>query len=55
MDYAEVRKFDVGSKIHPRFLGQQKFKAYKPLLGELIDSVEAYVKLNIIGKARLQY
>ncbi len=50
MDYAEVRKFDVGSKIHPRFLGQQKIKAYKPLLAELIDSVEAYVKLNKLPK-----
>lgn len=50
MDYAEVRKFDVGSKIHPRFPGQQKIKTYKPLLGELIDSVEAYVKLNKLVK-----
>jgi glycerophosphoryl diester phosphodiesterase len=50
MNYDEVRKFDVGSKVHPRFQGQQKFKAYKPLLGELIDSVEAYVKLNKLSK-----
>ncbi len=50
MDYEEVRKFDVGSKIHPRFPGQQKIKAYKPLLGELIDSVENYVKLNKLAK-----
>jgi glycerophosphoryl diester phosphodiesterase len=50
MDYAEVKKFDVGSKIHPRFPGQQKFKTYKPLLGELIDSVEAYVKSKKIAK-----
>jgi glycerophosphoryl diester phosphodiesterase len=50
MNYDEVRKFDVGSKVHPRFLGQQKFKAYKPLLAELIDSVEAYVKLNKLAK-----
>ena len=50
MDYAEVRKFDVGSKIHPRFPGQQKIKTYKPLLGELIDSVEAYVKVNKLAK-----
>lgn len=50
MDYAEVRKFDVGSKIHPRFTGQQKIKAYKPLLGELIDSVENYVKSNKLVK-----
>jgi glycerophosphoryl diester phosphodiesterase len=50
MDYDEVKKFDVGSKIHPRFPGQQKIKAYKPLLGELIDSVETYVKLNKLAK-----
>jgi glycerophosphoryl diester phosphodiesterase len=50
MDYAEVRKFDVGSKLHPRFPGQQKFKTYKPTLDELIDSVEAYVKLHRLAK-----
>jgi glycerophosphoryl diester phosphodiesterase len=50
MDYEEVKKFDVGSKLHPRFPGQQKFKAYKPLLDELIDSVEAYVKSNKLPK-----
>lgn len=42
MDYAEIRKFDVGSKYHPGFPGQKKMPAYIPLLGELIDSVEAY-------------
>lgn len=50
MNYAEVRKFDVGSKVHKRFPGQQKIKAYKPLLSELIDSVEAYVKLRRLPK-----
>lgn len=50
MDYSEVKKFDVGSKVHPRFPGQQKFKAYKPLLTELIDSVEAHVKLKKLPK-----
>lgn len=50
MDYEEVKKFDVGSKIHPRFLGQQKIAAYKPLLGELLDSVESYVKINKLAK-----
>jgi glycerophosphoryl diester phosphodiesterase len=50
MNYDEVKKFDVGSKLHPRFPGQQKFKAYKPLLTELIDSVENYVKLNRLAK-----
>jgi len=50
MDYAEIKKFDVGSKLHARFPGQQKFKAYKPLLSEVIDSVEAYVKLHKLPK-----
>lgn len=50
MDYAQVKKFDVGSKIHARFPGQMKFKAYKPLLSETIDAVEAYVKEQRLAK-----
>ena len=50
MNYEDIRKYDVGSKIHGRFPGQQKYKAYKPLLEETIDSVEAYVKLNRLPK-----
>ena len=50
MNYDEIKTFDVGSKLHKRFPGQQKFKAYKPLLSEVIDSVEAYVKLHKLPK-----
>jgi len=50
MDYAEIRKFDVGSKPHTRFPGQMKIKTYKPLLAEVIDSVETYVKKNKLAK-----
>lgn len=50
MDYEQIRKFDVGSKVHSRFPGQQKFKAHKPLLTEVIDSVEAYVKAHKLRK-----
>ncbi|RDC57433.1 glycerophosphodiester phosphodiesterase [Pedobacter chinensis] len=50
MDYEEVKKFDVGSKVHARFPGQVKFKAYKPLLAETIDAVEAYVKEKKLAK-----
>lgn len=50
MDYEEVKKFDVGSKVHDRFPGQMKFKAYKPLLSETIDAVEAYVKEHKLAK-----
>ena len=50
MPYEEIRKFDVGNKIHSRFPGQMKMAAYKPLLDELIDSVEAHVKRNKMEK-----
>jgi glycerophosphoryl diester phosphodiesterase len=50
MNYEEVKKFDVGSKVHARFPGQMKFKAYKPLLSETIDAVESYAKEHRIAK-----
>lgn len=43
MEYKDIRKFDVGSKIHTGFPQQKKFTTYIPLLGELIDSVEQYL------------
>ncbi len=42
MSYAETQQYDVGLKPHPRFPRQQKVKASKPLLSEVIDSVEAF-------------
>jgi glycerophosphoryl diester phosphodiesterase len=50
MDYEQVKRFDVGSKVNRRFPGQQKYKAYKPLLAEVIDAVEAYVKEKKLKK-----
>jgi glycerophosphoryl diester phosphodiesterase len=50
MDYADVQKFDVGSKVHSRFPYQEKYFAYKPLLEETIDSVENYIKENKLPK-----
>jgi len=44
MEYDEVKKFDVGMKPYSRFPRQQKLKAIKPLLSNMIDSVEQYVK-----------
>jgi glycerophosphoryl diester phosphodiesterase len=44
LTYAEIKKFDVGSKPHPEFNQQQKLAVYKPLLSVLIDSVDAYAK-----------
>lgn len=42
MTYDEIRQFDMGSKYNPEFPQQQKMKTYKPLLSELIDSVENF-------------
>jgi glycerophosphoryl diester phosphodiesterase len=44
MDYEEIKKFDVGSRPHPRFPKQQKMVVHKPLLSDLIDSVELYCR-----------
>ncbi|MBC8034061.1 MAG: glycerophosphodiester phosphodiesterase [Chitinophagaceae bacterium] len=46
MPYDSVRLYDAGSKPHPRYPAQQKFKIFKPLLSVLIDSVEAYIMAN---------
>lgn len=44
LPYAEIKRFDVGLKPHPQFPQQQKMASYKPLLGELLDSVETYAR-----------
>ncbi|RYE16918.1 MAG: glycerophosphodiester phosphodiesterase [Sphingobacteriaceae bacterium] len=44
MPYSEVKRYDGGTKPHAQFPNQQKIKTYKPLLAELIDSVEHYIK-----------
>lgn len=44
MNYEDIRRFDVGSKPYAAFPQQEHIKAWMPLLGELIDSVEAYTK-----------
>jgi glycerophosphoryl diester phosphodiesterase len=48
MNYDSIKKYDVGLKLHKDFPQQQKIPAYKPLLGELIDSTDRYAKS--IGK-----
>ncbi|GAA4092343.1 glycerophosphodiester phosphodiesterase family protein [Mucilaginibacter panaciglaebae] len=46
MTYADIRQFIEGVKDYPAFPQQQKVKTYKPLLADLIDSVESYVKVH---------
>ncbi len=53
MNYDEIVKYDVGMKPHPRFPNQQKIKVIKPLLSDLIDSVEHY--LNKKNLPKVQY
>lgn len=48
MMYDSIKTFDAGTKINPRKPLQQKFKTYKPLLADLIDSVEHYVTTNFL-------
>lgn len=50
MDYDSVKRYDVGLKPHPRFPDQQKIKVYKPLLSDLFDSVEEYIKSKKLSK-----
>jgi len=44
MNYAEIRKFIIGRKEYPAYPQQQRKDCYAPLLGEMIDSVEAFTK-----------
>lgn len=44
MTAEEVQRFDCGSKPHPRFPDQAKMAVYKPLLSEVFDVVETYLK-----------
>ncbi len=46
LTYAEVKKFDCGSRGNPDFPGQHKMPTYKPLLKDVIDSVENYIAAN---------
>ncbi|NME68648.1 glycerophosphodiester phosphodiesterase [Flammeovirga aprica] len=50
MNYEEIKKYDVGSRKHPRFPNQKKIKTYKPLLGEVIEKAEAYADSKEIKK-----
>lgn len=52
LTYDQIKKYDVGSKKHPQFPEQKNFRAYKPLLAELIDSVNAYVKKKNLPQPR---
>ena len=53
MTYDSIRQFDVGSRGNRLFPDQKKMKTYKPLLSEVIDSVETYIATH--GLAHVKY
>lgn len=46
MPYAEIKRYDTGSRGNPNFPEQQKLKTHKPLLSEVITQAEAYRKAH---------
>ena len=46
MTYFETRQCDVGTRPHPRFSQQQMLPAKKPLLSDVIDTIENYCRLH---------
>lgn len=53
MTYAEIKKYDAGSKGNTGFPEQKKVKTYLPLLSDVIDTVQNYIKTN--GKKQVFY
>lgn len=52
LDYAEIKKFDVGSIGNKAFPEQVKMKVYKPLLSEVFKEVGKYARKNNIKNLR---
>lgn len=46
LDYNTIKTIDCGSKGNAKFPEQKKIYAVKPLLVDVIDTVEAYIKAN---------
>lgn len=42
--FDQIRQYDCGSKVHPRFPEQRLMPVYKPLLSELFAAVEQYTQ-----------
>ena len=50
MSFKETQAYDVGLKTNPRFPQQEKIKAVKPLLSDIIDDVDAYIRLKGVSQ-----
>ena len=52
MPYSEIAKFDCGKNGNPEFPLQKKIPEHKPLLSEVIDKTEAFIKKNNLSPVR---
>lgn len=52
LSYAEIKKFDVGSIGNKDFPGQMKMKVRKPLLKDVFEAVQKYIKKNKLKQVR---
>jgi glycerophosphoryl diester phosphodiesterase len=52
MPYDSIRRYQLGVKFDPEFPQQQRVKTYKPLLSEVIDSVETYIRQHRLKPVR---
>ena len=50
MNYSTIKTCDCGTPVHPRFPKQKHLLQYKPLLSELLDSVENYISENQLSR-----
>ena len=58
MTFDEIKQFNCGSKLYPRFPKQQKIKTYKPLLDEVLKEAKRLnpkIKFNIEIKSEPAY
>lgn len=46
LNYSDVKKFDCGSKGHPRFPDQIAMQTYKPTLSAVFEAVKDYCRAN---------
>lgn len=46
LTYAEIKKYDCGKRGNKKFPQQAKMEEYKPLLSEVIETMEAFTKEN---------
>lgn len=44
LTYAEIMRFDCGSKGNPRYPDQKRISVFKPLLSDVIDSIDSYTE-----------